>query len=345
MVIKIDNRNIDEDSPAYIIAEAGSNHDGDYDQALKLIDTAVAAGADAVKFQIFSADKIAAKTEHNIAQLDSKHGKDLFELYEELEMPREWVPKLMDYCDKKNITFLSTPFDFEAVDLLEKYDVAAYKVASFELVHLPLIRHIAKTGKPIILSTGMATLSEIEDAVEVIREEGNEKIIILHCGISYPMPFDQVNINAMLTIKNAFNVPTGYSDHTSGIVAPILTVAKGGKVIEKHFTLDNNLEGPDHEFALNPDELKSMITAVRNAEKAKGTGIKKPSATELQHKCRGSRSLFINKDLEKGEEINRDDIDILRPGIGLKPKYLDIIVGHKVKKNLNRFDPITWDVI
>lgn len=345
MSINIDGKIISEKSPCFIIAEAGSNHNGKYDQAIKLIDIAVEAGADAVKFQLFMADKIAARTEHEVAKLNSDYGTDLFELYKNSEFPREWIPDLMDYCRERNITFLATPFDYEAVDLLEKNNISAYKVASFELVHLPLLKYIAKKDKPMILSTGMATLAEVEEAIQVIRGEGNNKIVILHCGISYPMPFSEVNLKAMSAIKNSFNVITGYSDHTCGNVVPVLVVGMDGRVIEKHFTLDKTLKGPDHEFALNPVELKQMINSVRNAEKAKGDGIKRPADIELIHKKRGRRSLFVNKRLKAGDILTNEDIEVLRPGVGLKPKYLDIVNGAILKKDINSYDPITWDVL
>ncbi|MCX7920741.1 MAG: N-acetylneuraminate synthase family protein [Clostridia bacterium] len=343
--INIENKIVGNDSPCFIIAEAGSNHDGSYERALKLIDLAVEAGADAVKFQIFTAGKIAAKTNHQIAKLDSKYGGDLHELYRRLEMPRQWIPQLKQYCDEKGIIFLATPFDYEAVDILEEVNMAAYKIASFELVHLPLLRYIAKTGKPIIISTGMSYLTEIEDAIKAIREAGDSEIIILHCGISYPAPFDEVNIKAMETIKNAFNVNVGYSDHTAGIVVPIVAVSRGAKVIEKHYTIDKTLPGPDHEFALGPKELKEMVGAIRTVEQAMGDGIKKPTKSELLHRERGRRSLFINKEAEAGYRLKPEDLEILRPGVGIEPKYLDTIVGRELKSPLNKYDPITWDKV
>lgn len=343
--IKIAEKIVGESHPCFIIAEAGSNHDRKYEQAIKLIDLAVEAGADAVKFQIFTAGKIAATTNHDIAKLDSPYGKDLYELFKGLEIPKEWLPKLKTYCDEKEIIFLATPFDYEAVDSLEEINIVAYKIASFELVHLPLLKYVAKTGKPIILSTGMANMAEIEIAFDAINEVGNNNIIILHCGISYPLPFDEVNLKAMNSIKSAFDVNVGYSDHTSGIIAPIVAASLGGRVIEKHYTIDKSLPGPDHEFALGPNELIEMVKSIRIAERIMGNGIKKPSESEMLHKRRGRRSLFVNKDLKKGYVLTMEDIEILRPGVGIEPQYIDLLVGRELKCDVSKYTPLTWDLI
>ncbi|WP_432407109.1 N-acetylneuraminate synthase family protein [Wukongibacter sp. M2B1] len=343
--INIGNKIIGDNQPCFIIAEAGSNHDGKYEQAIKLIDLAVEANADAVKFQIFTAGKIAAKTNHEIAKLNSTHGQDLYELYKKLEIPRQWIPKLKKYCDEKEIMFLATPFDYDAVDSLEEIDIAAYKIASFELVHLPLLRYVARTGKPIIFSTGMANMSEIETAIDTITQEGNKDIIVLHCGISYPMPFDEVNIKAMNSIKSAFDVNVGYSDHTSGIVVPTVAVSLGAKAIEKHYTINKCLSGPDHEFALGPDELIEMVKSIRIAESIMGDGIKKPTESEMIHRKRGRRSIFINKNLKKGHVLTLEDIEVLRPGVGIETKHLNLVIGRELKYDVNKYDPLTWELI
>lgn len=345
--ISIGNRLIGEDSSCFIIAEAGSNHDRDLGQAKKLIDVAVEAGADAVKFQTFTADKIAANTSHPIMKLGDEYEgvPTLYELYKGLELPREWQRELKEYADEKGIMFLSTPFDYDAVEELEELGMEAYKIASFEMVDIPFLRYIAKKNKPIILSTGMASLGEIEDALNAIYEQGNNQVILLHCGISYPMPVEEVNLAAMDTVKSAFRLPVGYSDHTLGIAIPIAAVARGAKVIEKHFTLDRNLKGPDHKFAIEPDELKAMVKGIRDAEKAIGSSIKGLAHTERLHHQRGRRSIFAKMDIPKGTIITEDMLAVLRPGVGLMPKYFDIVVGREARKDIKKNEPITWEVI
>lgn len=343
--VTIGRRVIGVGEPCFIIAEAGSNHDRKLNQAKELIDAAAAAGADAVKFQTFTAEKIAARTRADIARIDFGGAKSLFELYQNLELPQEWQRELSAYCRDKGIMFLSTPFDEEAVDQLDELGVEAFKIASFELVHLALLRHTARKGKPIILSTGMANLGEIEDALEAIYHEGNEQVILLHCAINYPPRFESVNLQAMETMRRAFQVPVGYSDHTLGLSVPIAAVALGANVIEKHFTIDKTLPGPDHSFALSPAELKEMVRAIHDTEAAIGSPIKGMAPTELLHYLRGRRSLFAVVDIPAGTRIKADMIGILRPGIGLAPKFLDVVVGRPARRNIGAYQPITWDVI
>ncbi|WP_286170386.1 pseudaminic acid synthase [Halocella sp. SP3-1] len=345
--IKIGNITVGNNNPTFVIAEAGSNHNGDLGQAKKLIDVAVEAKADAVKFQTFTADKIAARTDDKVMQLGDEYdtADDLYELYKELELPREWQQELRDYAQNKGIIFLSTPFDYEAVDQLEELEMPVYKIASFECIDLPFLRYIARKCKPIILSTGMANLGEIEESLDTIYNEGNEQVILLHCGISYPMPVEDVNLAAMDTISQAFQVPVGYSDHTLGITVPVCAVARGAKVIEKHFTLDRKLPGPDHKFALEPDELTAMVKGVREAEVAIGSPIKKHVAPEEIHYHRGRRSIFAVKDIPVNTRIKAEMIAVLRPGIGLKPKYYDLVIGRTAKKNIKAYEPITWEKI
>lgn len=345
--IKIGDKTIGDNSPVFIIAEAGSNHDGDLDQAKGLIDVAVEAGADAVKFQTFTADKIAARTDDEIMVLGDEYdtADNLYDLYKGLELPREWQEELRDYAGEKGIIFLSTPFDYEAVDQLDKLDMPAFKVASYECVDIPFLRYIARKGKPILLSTGMANLGEIEEALEAIYNEGNRQVALLHCGISYPMPVEDVNLAAMDTMRQAFQLPVGYSDHTLGITVPISAAARGARVIEKHFTLDRNLPGPDHKFALEPDELKAMVVGIREAEAAIGSPIKRHVAVEEIHYRRGRRSIFAIRDIPAGTEITSEMIGVLRPGIGLKPKYYDLVIGRIARKDIKAHEPLTWDKI
>ncbi len=257
--LEIGSNRIGENAPCYIIAEAGSNHNHDLKLAFRLIDIAAEAKADAVKFQSFTAEPIESPVDTDLSRIDFAGAKSLFELYKSLELPREWQKELFSYANEKGIMFLSTPFDEKAVDEFLEMGVEAFKIASFEIAHFPLLRHVAQTNKPILLSTGMAFLGEIEEAIAVLNDAGCDRIGLFHCGIGYPMNPHEVNLRAMTTIKQTFHCPVGYSsDHTLGISVPIAAVARGACMVEKHFTLDGNLSGPDHGFALEPKDLKSM---------------------------------------------------------------------------------------
>jgi len=343
--VRIRNRMVGNGEPCFIIAEAGSNHDGKFQQAKQLIDIAANSGADAVKFQTFQADKIAARTSHQVASIDLAGTRTLHELYKKMELPRQWQRKLADYARDKGIIFFSTPFDEDAVDELNGLGVPAFKVASFELVHLPLLKHIARKGKPVILSTAMADLDEIKEAIEAILEEDNDQIVLLHCGVGYPLKVEDVNLAAMETLKQAFPYPVGYSDHTLGLAVPFAAVARGASMIEKHFTISRSLPGPDHPFALEPHELKAMVQGIRDVEKAIGSAQKKMLDSELIHYQRGRRSIFAKVDIPEGTVITEDMLAILRPGIGLKPRYLHAVVGRKAQVDIEAHEPITWDKI
>jgi pseudaminic acid synthase len=343
--ILIGDRAVGSGEPCFIIAEAGSNHDRNLNQAKRLVDAALAARADAVKFQTFTAETIAARTDAEVAKIDFAGAKSLFDLYKSVELPREWQREIKEYCDKKGIMFLSSPFDYGAIDELDELGMPVIKIASFELVDLPLLRHAARTGKPLILSTGMANLGEIEDALGAIYAEGNRQVILLHCAINYPAPFASVNLAAMDTIRQAFDVPVGYSDHTLGNAVPVAAVARGASVIEKHFTLDKGLPGPDHSFAMNPEEFASMVHAIRDTEAAMGSAIKGPAADEAEHLLRGRRSLFAKVAIPKDTTITNEMLAVLRPGIGLMSKYLDVVVGRQARRDIKAHEPITWDII
>ncbi len=332
-----------EKDHCFIIAEIGSNHNGDIKLAKKMIDVSCDAGADAVKFQFFIAEQIAADTKDKIAVLSN--GITLQNFYKDFETPRSWISELNEYCKEKGIIFFATPFDHPAVDLLEKAGIELYKIASFEIVDLPLLKRVAQTHKPIILSTGMADLEDISDALAAIYQQGNRNVILLHCGINYPAPFNEVNLRAMDTIKEQFAVPVGYSDHTPGITVPIAAVARGAQVIEKHFTLDRTMVGPDHTFALEPHELKQMIRCIRECEQSLGTFEKKCTESEKIHYLRGRRSLFSSRAIKKGEVLTSEDFVVLRPGIGLRPKFLDELIGKTAQKDLPKNEPVSWDLI
>lgn len=340
MSITIADRIISEGQP-YIIAEAGSNHNGSYDMALQLVDSAVNAGADAVKFQIFKAESIYSRFTPDFS---SMKGENVYELIKSLETPREWIPKLARYCSKKKIHFLATPFDFDAVDALNKY-VPAFKIASFEIGDLELLSYVSATNKPIILSTGMASLGEIEEALSAIQSTGNDKIILLHCNSLYPTPPDVVNLATIKTLKDAFRLPVGFSDHTLGITIPIAAVALGSCVIEKHITISRTLTGPDHSFALEPEELALLVSTLREVSAAIGTGIKKRSPAEDEAYVKGRRSIHAKIDIPKNTQITRDMLIVKRPGYGISPNQIQNLIGRRPCRTIKEDQWITWDMI
>jgi len=328
----------------FIIAEAGVNHNGDINLAKKLIDVAKDAGADAVKFQTFKAENVvttnAEKAEYQKETTGVKESQ--YEMIKKLELTEYDFKELADYAKEKDILFLSSPFDKESVDLLDEINVPVFKVASGEITNFPLLKHIAEKGKPIILSTGMATLGEIEDTLRVIRGAGVDDVVLLHCVTSYPAKMEDVNLRVIETLKHAFKLPVGFSDHTLGITVPIAAVSRGAVVIEKHFTLDKNLPGPDHKASLEPDELKEMVVAIRDVEKALGDGIKLPTKEEEEIKKVARRSVVAKVDVPEGTTITADMLDVKRPGIGIEPVYFDFVVGRKAKENIKKDEIMMW---
>ena len=328
----------------FIIAEAGVNHNGDINIAKKLVDKAKEAGVDAIKFQTFRAENLVTKEAPKAEyQKETTGDGSQFEMLKKLELSLEDHIILKKYCEEKGIMFISTPFDYESVDLLEKTDVSLYKVSSGDLTNLPLLSYIANKNKPIILSTGMANLGEVEEAVETISKAGNDRIILLHCTSNYPTAYEDVNLRAMLTMKEAFKLPVGYSDHTIGIEIPIAAVALGAKVIEKHFTLDRNMKGPDHRASIEPDELKIMVRSIRNIEKAMGDGIKRCNKSEENIRKVARKSIVAGRDISKDEVITINNISFKRPEFGLKPKYVDLVVGKKARRNIKVNEFITFN--
>jgi sialic acid synthase SpsE len=345
--VQVGPKTIGDGHPFFVIAEASSNHNRDMKTALALVDAAAAAGADAVKFQAFTADRIVARMREKhpyIAQMFPQAGS-MHEVYAQLELPREWLKDLKAYSEEKGLIFLCTPFDEEAVDHLEALGLAAYKIASYELWHLPLIRHAARTGKPLLISTGMGNLRDIEEALGAVTSAGNDQAALFHCAINYPPPFSELNLRAIRTMKTAFGVPVGYSDHSTGIVAAIATVALGGNLIEKHFTLSKQLPGPDHPFSIEPGELEALVRGVRECEAALGSPIKRMLPSERAGYVMGRRSIFAAVDIPKGTVITAAMLAILRPGTGLKPKHLDRIVGRRAASDIYAHDPITWESV
>lgn len=325
-----------------IIAEAGVNHNGDFDLAKKLIAAAAEAGADFVKFQTFKADKIVSKSAKKAAyqERNINDGDDSqYAMLKLLEIPEEWYVKLIQFAKEKGIQFLSTGFDQQSIDFLDELGSPLFKIPSGEITNLPYLRHIAKKGKPVILSTGMANLDEIKAALNVLCENGilKDDITVLHCNTEYPTPMEDVNLLAMQTIHAELGVKTGYSDHTQGIEVPIAAVALGATLIEKHFTLDRNLPGPDHKASLEPDELKAMVQGIRNIEKAiSGTGIKEPSNSEQKNILIARKSIVASRLIRKGELFTEENLTVKRPGNGISPMLWDEILGRKAIKD---FEP------
>lgn len=321
----------------FIIAEAGVNHNGSPELAKKLIDVAADAGADAVKFQTFKADRLVSKTAQKAAyqQQTTDASESQYDMIKKLELGEEAHHELMAYCKTKNILFLSTPFDHESIDLLNDLGIKIFKIPSGEITNLPYLRHIGSLGKQVILSTGMADLGEIEDALDVLSASGTpkERITVLHATTEYPCPIEDVNLRAMQTIKDAFGVKIGYSDHTNGIEIPIAAAAMGARVIEKHFTLDKTMEGPDHKASLEPDELMAMVAAIRNIEKALGNGIKKPSPSEMKNISIARKSIVASCAIAKGEHLNAENITVKRPGNGINPMRFDELIGTIAQKD------------
>jgi len=324
-------------SKVFIIAEAGVNHNGSIELAKKLIEVASESGADAVKFQTFKAEKLvsksAQKAEYQKQTTDKTESQ--FDMIKKLELDLDTHKELISYCEQNNIMFLSTPFDHDSIELLNNLGLEIFKIPSGEITNLPYLRHIGKLGKKVILSTGMADIGEIEDALDVLIEAGTKKenITVLHANTMYPTPMEDVNLKAMVTIGNTFDIAFGYSDHTLGIEVDISAVAMGASCIEKHFTLDKTMEGPDHKASLEPDELKAMVKAIRNIELALGSSVKKPSRSEMPNMQIARKSIVAKAEIKKGDKLSEENITIKRPGNGINPMRWDEIVGSVALKD------------
>ncbi|MEW6008473.1 MAG: N-acetylneuraminate synthase family protein [Candidatus Omnitrophota bacterium] len=340
--IKIGKFWIGDGAPCFITVDIGANHNRDYNIAKKLIRKASEAGVDAIKFQFYSAETLYSRK----VPKHSYYKKHLWDLIKEIETPQGWIPGLKQYCDKNKIIFFATPFDFSAVDALDPY-VDFYKIASFELVDLSLIEYTAKKKKAMIISTGLANTQEIEEAYSACKRVGNNKIIFLQCASSYPASPEIINLRAMKTIKDRFpDTIVGLSDHSRGIHISVAAVAMGARVIEKHFTLSRKLKGPDHSFAIEPDELKELVVQIRDVEKAFGDGRKTgPRPQELENFRIARRSIHAEIDIPKETKITRNMLTIKRPGYGIRPKFLHAIIGRKAKRNIEKDQWITWKMI
>lgn len=328
----------------FVIAEAGSNHNGDFETAKELIDRAAEAGVDAVKFQVFSADDLYVEnsgTDENLADDQSIH-----DVISTLELPREWIPELREYCERRDVLFLATPFDQRAIELLDEH-VPAYKVASASMTHHPFLKRIAETGKPILMSTGAHEMSEVKTAVQVLREAGADDVALFHCVSSYPTPVDRINVRAIDTLRETFSLPVGLSDHTTDpIIAPAAAVSRDASVLEKHFTLDRSMEGPDHSFALEPDELVEMVDAVRKTESALGDGHVCVQDIEAHTYEVARRSVHATRDISEGERLTKESVAVLRPGKqekGAPPEDYHDLIGTTAAVPIEKNAGITWD--
>lgn len=330
-------------SNVYIIAEAGVNHNGDINLAKKLIDEAKKSGADAVKFQTFKAEKLVTKTamKADYQNKNDKSSQSQYEMLKKLELSYDNFRELLQYCEVVGIDFLSSAFDLESIDFLDNLGMNLFKVPSGEITNLPYLKKIAQTGKQVIISTGMSTYGDIEAALEVLYENNAEDVIVLHCNTEYPTPMGDVNLTAMKSIETAFNVKVGYSDHTIGIEIPVAAVALGALVIEKHFTLDKTMDGPDHKASLNPAELTDMVTAIRNVEMALGHGVKKLSNSEKNNLDIVRKSIVANEDIVEGDVFTEDNLTVKRPGTGLSPMEWENVIGKTATKSFAEDDVIT----
>ena len=316
----------------FIIAEAGVNHNGSFELAKKLIDAAAEAGADCVKFQTFKADTIVSKSakKADYQQKTTDAAESQYQMLKRLELSESDHRELQKYCRKKGIMFLSTPFDVVSIDFLDSLELECFKIPSGEITNLPYLRKVNSKHKPVIMSTGMATLNEIKEALAILKDC---KVSLLHCTTEYPCPYEGVNLKAMQTMRDAFHLPVGYSDHTKGIEVPIAAVAMGATIIEKHFTLDRNMEGPDHKASLEPDELKAMISAIRHIEAALGTGEKEPAECEKKNIAIARKSIVAKRAIKKGEILTEENLTVKRPGDGISPMKWDEVVGTVAKRD------------
>lgn len=345
--IRIAGRPVGPGHPCFVIAEAGVNHDGSVDDALRLVDAAADAGADAVKFQTFRADRLATRAAPKAAYQARETGADESQhaMLRRLELSPEAHRLLKERCEARGIVFLSTPFDEESADLLAELGVPAFKLPSGELTNLPLLAHVARFGRPVILSTGMARMGEIEAALDTLRGEGARETVVLHCVSRYPAEPGEANLRAMETLSRAFGVPIGYSDHTMGLEVPLAAAALGATVLEKHFTLSRERPGPDHRASLEPGELAALVRGIRAVESALGHGRKEPVEGEADTARAARRSVVAARDLPEGAELAGDDLALRRPGTGLAPSFLPLLVGRRLRRALAEGDLVSLDAL
>lgn len=344
--IRAGSKSIGKNFPCFVIAESSVNFSGSLSRAKKMIDTAKEAGADAVKFQVFSAKYCVADTDDPKTILKAKEypqfvkrDTKLIDFYKTLELPRRWLPSLAAHAKKRQIMFFATPADVSAVDQLERVSVPMYKIGSYEMQDVTLLEAVAKTGKPVIISTGMATVEEISASMRVLRNAGAKEIVLLHCRSTYPLPADKADLRIINTLKKGFRVPVGFSDHSVGVGVAVAAVVLGADVIEKHFRLDDGVAAADDTFALKPDELRLMVVSIRQAEVAIGAAKKVPTADERLERA-GRRSLWVIKKINKGEVFTKDHLRALQPATGISPLFLNKVIGKKSKQNISKNSPL-----
>jgi len=330
--------------PCLVVAEIGNNHDGSFEQACRMIAAAAEAGADAVKFQTFKADKLVSPAPVAPGSLwKGRNQRSWQDVFKDWELPREWHLKLSDHAASRGVLFFSTAFDLESVDFLESVGVPFHKIASFEITYPELLEKVASTGKPIILSTGASYLREVEDAMSVLRRAGADEVVLLHCGSCYPLAVEDVNLRAMQTLSRVFTCPVGYSDHTPGMEAALGAVSLGACVIEKHFTLDRSLPGPDHAVSMEPGGFSAMVRSIRAVESALGSFRKEPVAAEAGARSEGRRSLHAARDIPAGSVLMEGDIVVVRPAAGIGPNDKHCVIGSQVRTNLIGGQPVMWN--
>lgn len=345
--MKIGNLEIGKDNKVFVIAELSANHNQDFEIAVKSVHAAKECGADAIKLQTYTADTITIDCNNEYFQIKQGtiwDGTTLYKLYQQAYTPWEWQPKLKTIADEIGLICFSSPFDKSAVDFLENMNVPAYKVASFEIVDIPLIEYIASKNKPVIISTGIATEEEINEAVETCRKTGNNQIALLKCTSEYPAPIEDANLNTIPYLKDKFQTVVGLSDHTLGTVVPVVAAAIGAQIIEKHFILDRKIGGPDSSFSLEPHEFKKMVEEIRSVEKALGKATLEMTG-KIKNSRKFARSLFVVKDIKAGETFTEDNVRSIRPSNGLPPKYIKEILGKKAKVDISRGTPLSKNLI
>lgn len=345
MNIKIETKLIGGDEPAFIVAELSANHNQNFDIAVKTIKAAKEAGADAIKIQTYTPDTMTIDSNKDYFKIEGGtiwDGTTLYKLYQKAYTPWDWQPKLQKIAEQEGLIFFSTPFDKTSVDFLEEMNVPAYKIASFEITDIPLIKYIALKNKPIIISTGIAKHEDIKLALNTCKEANNENVILLKCSSAYPAPLDQINLKTIQDMGKRYGKIIGLSDHSLGIAVPVTSIGLGAKLIEKHFIIDKKIGGPDASFSLEPHEFKKMVEAIREAEKALGT-VNYELTEKMESFKRYCRSLFLVKNIKKGDEFTERNMRSIRPGFGLHPKYFTQILGKKAKQNIARGTPLSWD--
>jgi len=345
--VKIGKTLVGKKHPVFVIAEAGVNHNGELKTAYKMVDAAIKFGANAIKFQTFKAENLAKKDAPKAAyqkELTEKN-ETQYEMLKKLELSKDDTKKIFEYCKDKNIEYFSTPYGIESAKILKELKTSAFKIGSGDVDNYPLLKAMAKFGIPIILSSGMSSLGEVEDSIRWIREGGCEDIILLHCVTSYPAKFEDVHLRVLRTFQQAFDVPIGFSDHTPGIAIPIAAVALGAKCIEKHFTLDKNMPGPDHKASLEPHEMKAMIEGIRNVEASLGSPVKRLLPNEEPIKAVARKSITAVVKIKKGSIITEDMLTVKRPGSGISPKYWEIIIGQQARVDIEEDQIINWDMV